>query len=136
MVTAYTRALSMATLAPMRSALIRIVAVLGLVPAAVVTAATVASADNGYVESGQPGEGLSVVETLLLYVVIPGAIFLLITLIVVGPSLGKGPRHRTGAALESGPVWIDSTGAGRAPVGAGTPDPSAGAEQGGASARW
>jgi hypothetical protein len=115
---------------------IRLVALLGLVSAALVLAATAASADNGYQESSQPGEGLSIFETLLLFVIIPGAIFVLITLIVVGPSMGKSSRQRTEAGLESGPVWIDSTGATEAPVRAGTSDRSTGTEQGGASARW
>ncbi len=105
---------------------------LGSAVGAVIVVATAAGASNGYEEAAHPGEGLTVTQTLLLYVGIPLVIFALITLIVVGPSLGKGPRHRTGAALETGPVWIDPSGTQRS-----TALSSADAtDQGGTSAHW
>lgn len=100
---------------------------------AVIITATAAAA-NGYEEASRPGPGLTVVETLALYVGAPAAIFALIALLVVGPSLGKGPRHRTGDALETGPVWIDPAGVRRAP--ATTVTPGSTTEQGGTSAHW
>ena len=96
--------------------------------------ATAAGASNGYEEASDPGTGLTVVQTLGLYVGLPAAIFALIALIVVGPSLGKGPRHRTGTALETGPVWIDPAGVRRTP--ATTVTPGSATEQGGTSAHW
>ena len=108
----------------------------GTTVGAVLVAATAASARNGYEEASHPGPGLSVVETLLLYVATPAVIFGLIALIVVGPSLGKGPRHRTGTALETGPVWIDSTGEQPASAGTTRPDAAGAKDQGGASAHW
>jgi hypothetical protein len=112
--------------------LVSTVVTLGSAVAAVIVVATAAAASNGYEEAAHPGEGLTVTETLLLYVGIPLAIFALIALIVVGPSLGKGPRHRTGAALDTGPVWIDPAG-GRRPTALSTPDAT---DQGGTSAHW
>jgi hypothetical protein len=135
----------MATLAPVmislalrRAAapLLRAVVITGTAAGAILLAASAASARNGYEEAGDPGAGLSVVETLLLYVAAPAAIFALIALVVVGPSIGKGPRHRTGAALETGPVWIDSTGAQHTPAATVRPEVAGGKDQGGASAHW
>lgn len=88
---------------------------------------------------GSPGvgEGLSVFETIGYFVLLPLAIFAVITLAVLAPSIGRGGRHRTGAALESGPVWVGHGGA--EPVlgnPSGTePTPDRG-ERGGASGRW
>jgi hypothetical protein len=107
--------------------------VAGATGAALLLGATAASASNGYEEASQPGPGLTVLETLALYVGAPLALFVVITLIVLGPSLGKGSRHRTGTSLESGPVWIDSAGVQHTPAETVRPEPS---EQGGASAKW
>ena len=119
-----------------RAGLVRGVVVTGATLGAVLVTASAASASNGFEESSRPGPGLSVVETLLLYVAAPAALFGLIALIVVGPSLGKGPRHRTGAALETGPVWIDAGGVQRTPASTVTPDATSATDQGGASAHW
>jgi hypothetical protein len=110
----------------------------GTALAAVVVASTAAGASsgNGYQEGGESGVGLTVVETLVLFVVAPAVLFGLIALIVIGPSLGKGARHRPGTALETGPVWIDSTGARRTPSDTVVPDGPVGTEQGGTSAHW
>lgn len=112
------------------------VVAVGAVVATVLAAGAVAAATTGGDVLGEPGEGLTVVETLLLFVIAPGAIFVLIALVVVGPSLGKGPRHRTGEPLESGPVWIDPAGVHRPGGRASPPDRRDASEQGGASARW
>ena len=110
----------------------------GAALAAVVVASTAAGAStgNGYQESGESGVGLTVVETLLLYVAAPAVLFGLIVLVVVGPSLGKGARHRPGTALETGPVWVDSTGTRRTPADTVAPDGPGATDQGGTSAHW
>ena len=120
------------TVRPVVSAVVAV----GTVAGALLLAATPAAAGPVTPGFSQPGPGLSAVETLLLYVAAPGAIFVLIALVVVGPSLGKGPRHRTGASLETGPVWIDSAGGQHARAGTATPDRSSTTDQGGASAHW
>lgn len=83
------------------------------------------------------GEGLSVFETIGYFVLAPLALFALITLAVLGPSMGRGARHRTGAAFESGPVWVGH--GGTEPV-LGDPSQTEPAsdrgDRGGASGRW
>ena len=102
----------------------------------VLVASSVARASTTQFDE-QAGEGLTVAQTLLLYIVTPAVIFGVIALIVVGPSLGKGARHRTGASLETGPVWIDPAGARSASASTGTPDLRGGpTDQGGTSAHW
>lgn len=100
--------------------------------------------------NGGGGEGLTVIETLGLFVLVPLAIFAIIALAVLGPSLGRGARHRTGAPLDSGPVWVGGGQGemdqpvlgdpGESPptethrgVGSSAADPGA---RGGASGRW
>ena len=135
----------MATLAPVTTlqvlrraarSLVRGVMITASVACAAVGTATVAVATNGYEEATQPGVGLTVVQTLLLYVAAPGVLFALIALVVVGPSLGKGPRHRTGTALATGPVWIDGAGGQHRPAETVTPGWQGASDQGGASAHW
>ena len=111
----------------------RTVVSVGAAAGVVLLAASAASASS---QLDDQGEGLTVVQTFVLYVAAPLVIFGLIALIVVGPSLGKGPRHRTGASLETGPVWIDPAGARRTSAGSVTPDLRGPTEQGGTSAHW
>lgn len=124
----------------------RLVVAAGSVTIGLLLLAPAASASTGGPGGDDAGAGLSFVQTLLLYVGAPAAIFVLIVLLVVGPSLGKGPRHRTGAALETGPIWVDPAGVQRTPADTVTPDgpgatrrratePGA-SDQGGASGRW
>jgi len=123
-----------------------VAAAAGSVPIGLLLLAPAASASTGGPGGDETGAGLTFVQTLLLYVGAPAAIFVLIVLLVVGPSLGKGPRHRTGAALETGPIWVDPAGVQRTPADTVTPDgpgaprrrgtePGA-SDQGGASGRW
>lgn len=108
----------------------------------VITTNAAASSTDVVPATRDNGPGLSVVDTLLLYVVVPGAIFALIALVVVGPSLGRGARHRAGVAIATGPTWIDPAGAQRASSDPRHADQSVGAEpagpseQGGVSGRW
>ena len=61
-------------------------------------------------EGSRAPEGLTVVETLGLFVLAPLAVFAIIALAVLGPSMGKGARNRRDSALESGPVWVGADG--------------------------
>ncbi len=88
-------------------------------------------------EGTEPPESLTLVETLGLFVAAPLALFALIALAVLGPSIGRSTRHRTGASLDVGPVWVGHGGTepvlgdpGTAEL---TSDPG---ERGGASGRW
>lgn len=112
--------------------------------AALVVATSVLVAAPGALASGdtdlfrENGPGLSITETLGLYVLAPAALFVLIALAVLGPSMGRGARHKTGTSLDAGPVWVDPAGAAakvRAPS-ASSSDVSEAPHQGGASARW
>lgn len=57
-------------------------------------------------EGAEPAEGMTFLESFGIFVAAPVVLFAVIALAVLGPSLGKGARHRTGAGLESGPVWV------------------------------
>ncbi len=92
-------------------------------------------------EGSEPPEGLSLVETLGLFVLAPLVIFVIISLAVLGPSIGRGARHRTGAPLESGPIWVGRGSTEPVLGDPGTGDPAVSAmsdpgERGGASGRW
>lgn len=148
----------MATLASVRGqqnvstasrAFARAAVVVGTATIGAVLVVPAATASGSVVDGGGTDQGLTFVQTVLLYVAAPAVIFALIVLLVVGPSLGKGPRHRTGAALETGPIWVDPAGVqgGPAdtviPVGPGSarqvrtePRVTEPTDQGGASARW
>jgi hypothetical protein len=73
-------------------------------------------------------------------VITPAVIFAIITLAVMGPSMGRGGRHRPGEALEAGPLWIDPTDAAararRASAARPTESVPADEGQGGVSAHW
>lgn len=86
-------------------------------------------------EGSEGAEGLSVLETLGLFVVTPLVIFALIALAVLGPSIGRGARHRTGEGLDAGPVWVGAGGARVDDPVLGDPSPDLG-DRGGASGRW
>jgi hypothetical protein len=100
-----------------------------------------------------PGQGMSVVATILTYVGIPLAIFCVIALLVLAPSIAKGNRYRPHQlSWWAAPVWFggptDAVGdpADRALSGTSLRELAAitasGAEsveglaEGGASARW
>ena len=76
-------------------------------------------------------------HALLVYLIIPGALFALITLAVYVPSLARGQKYQPGRAWRNEPEWFGGPGEGvRAaekgePTGDGEDD-----ERGGASARW
>ena len=77
---------------------------------------------------------MSVLQTLLLYVVPTVGIILLVVLAVVGPKRARTPRYRVGQAWDYAPLWwtADPEGAHLPPATA----PSAGGERGGARGSW
>lgn len=54
----------------------------------------------------QRGPGLSVLQTLGLYVGIPLPIVLVVMLLTFAPSGARGPRYRPGLTWWAEPVWI------------------------------
>lgn len=82
-----------------------------------------------------PGEGMSVIETLLWFVGAPVALFVLIALLVLAPSMSRGPRYRPGVGWWAAPIWFNGPADEEnldAAVRAAVPT----TDGGGASARW
>jgi hypothetical protein len=107
--------------------------------ATVVTAASVlASAAPVWARSlddgEHPGSGLSVLQTIGIFVCIPLGAFVLISLLVLAPSMARGPRYRPGLGWWAAPVWFNGPENADAAVRDAVPTPSK--EGGGASARW
>ncbi len=48
---------------------------------------------------------MSVLETVLVFVVIPLALYGVITLMTLWPKFARGPRYRPGQEWEHEPVW-------------------------------
>ena len=103
-------------------------------------------------ETWQDPAPMSVLQALLIYGGIPLALMLLITVLVLAPSIVRGDRQQRGVASWTEPQWFGGpgeavtaggrdhrpelgAGSGEAP---GVPGAEAGASQqaGGASARW
>jgi hypothetical protein len=80
----------------------------------------------------QAGAGLSVLQTLLIFVGIPAALFIAIVLLVSAPSMARGPRYRPGLGWWAAPVWFNGPDDADSAVRGAT----ATAGGGGASARW
>jgi hypothetical protein len=98
-------------------------------------------------DGDDPGKGLSALETLLIFGVIPVGLFLLIALLVSAPSIARGPRYRADRGWQGPPLVFGAprdlqlpsgspTGgqAIEAAPGESTTEPAS--EGGGASARW
>lgn len=101
-------------------------AALVLVPTSPALAAT--HRDDG----SDTGSGLSVVQTLLIFVGIPAALFLVIVVLVSATSSSRGPRYRPGLGWWAAPVWFNGPDDADTAVRTAT----ATTEGGGASARW
>ncbi len=91
-------------------------------------AAYAANQDDGQ----QTGGGLSVIQTLLIFVGIPSALFVTIALLASAPSMARGPRYRPGLGWWAAPVWFNGPDDADAAVRRAT----ASTGGGGASARW
>jgi len=84
-------------------------------------------------------EAMSSLHALLFFAGIPLLIIAVLTLLVIAPSLARGPRYRPGQEWDAEPAWFggpevggsDST-PGQITSGPSTPA----ADTGGASARW
>ena len=88
---------------------------------------------RGARHGAQPGDGLTLAEGLLYYVLAPAVILLVVAALVWLPSVVRGNRYRPQRGWSAPPVWF-----------AGPPDPAAAVEQaqvdeakrGGASGSW
>jgi len=56
-------------------------------------------------DGDDPGQPLSPLATVLFFVVAPVGLFLLIALLVLAPSIARGPRYRPGLGWQAGPEW-------------------------------
>jgi hypothetical protein len=83
-------------------------------------------------DGSESGSGLSVLETLFWFVLVPGALFVVIALLVSAPSMARGPRYRPGLGWWAAPVWFNGPEDADAAVRNATPTTAGG----GASARW
>jgi hypothetical protein len=103
--------------------------VLPATPAAAAATLLATARDDG----DDPGPGLSVMQTLGIFVGIPVLLFVVIAVLVSAPSAARGPRYRPGLGWWAAPVWFngpdDAERAVRDAAG------STG-QGGGASARW
>jgi hypothetical protein len=85
---------------------------------------------------------VSVVQTILVYVLIPAALYGVIALLTLWPKFARGPRYRPGQPWTYEPVWWSATGvvdpahAGTAPVENTPADTSARTARGGARGNW
>ena len=99
-------------------------------------------------DGDDPGKGLSALQTLLIFGVIPVALFLVIALLVSAPSIARGPRYRADRGWQGPPLVFGAPRdlqfpSAAAPSGGqaieAAPGDSANepaSEGGGASARW
>lgn len=100
-----------------------------LLPATPVFAATVlARRDDGE----DPGGGLSVLQTLGIYVGIPLGLFVVISLLAAAPGMSSRPRYRPGVGWWAAPVWFN----GPADPEQAVRETTVGSDGGGTSARW
>ncbi|MBA2768572.1 MAG: hypothetical protein H0U35_05480 [Sporichthyaceae bacterium] len=92
------------------------------------SAAWAAGVDDG----AEPGDGLSVLETLLWFVGAPLALFAVIAVLVSAPSMARGPRYRPALGWWAAPVWFNGPDDADTAVRRAVPTSGGG----GASARW
>jgi hypothetical protein len=83
---------------------------------------------------------MSTLHALLLFVGAPALIIALVSLLVIAPSLARGPRYRPGQEWDAQPEWFGGT----VEASSSSPNqqltaghqPDDSSDQGGASARW
>jgi hypothetical protein len=80
-----------------------------------------------------PGHALGLRNTILLFVVVPLAAFLVISALAVLPSTLSRPRYRPGKPWDHRPRWIGGPSSEPAQTPPASADPTA---RGGASAEW
>lgn len=96
---------------------------------AMAAATLLATPDDGE----DPGPGLSVLQTLGIFVGIPVLLFVVIAVLVSAPSAARGPRYRPGLGWWAAPVWFNGPDDAERAVRESAGSASQG---GGASARW
>jgi len=81
---------------------------------------------------------VTILETVLLYGVVPLGLLLLISLLAAGRGLARRPRYRPGEPWRYPPVWWSANpeGAGLPEVAEHEPAELAGASRGGAHGSW
>jgi hypothetical protein len=81
---------------------------------------------------------VSILQTVLLYGLVPLGLYLLISLLAAGRGLARRPRYRPGEAWRYPPVWWSANpeGAGLPEAGEHEPAELAGASRGGAHGSW
>ncbi len=84
-------------------------------------------------DGDDPGRAMPVGEALLVFVGVPVALFLIISLLVMAPSLARGPRYRPDLGWWAAPVWFGGP-PGDVAAAIAKAEPVEG--RGGASARW
>jgi hypothetical protein len=84
-------------------------------------------------DGDDPGGGLSVLQTIGIFVGIPLALFVIIAVLFAAPGLARGPRYRPGVGWWAAPVWFNGPDEAERAVRDTT---AATTEGGGASARW
>jgi hypothetical protein len=99
-----------------------------------VTAVLIQAVQAGqeYDDGEIPAEGISNIAALLIYVGAPLLLFLVIALLVMAPSMARGPRYRPGLGWWAAPIWFNGPDDADAAVRTAT----ATTDGGGASARW
>lgn len=100
--------------------------------ALLISAVRVVQATQEYDDGEVPAEGISNVAALLIYVGAPALLFLVIALLVMAPSMARGPRYRPGLGWWAAPVWFNGPEDADAAVRRATPT----TDGGGTSARW
>lgn len=115
----------------LRSGVLTATTALLLLPATPAAAAAhlLAAHDDGE----DPGPGLSVIQTLGIFVGIPVLLFVVIAVLVAAPSAARGPRYRPGLGWWAAPVWFNGPDDAERAVRESVGSASLG---GGASARW
>lgn len=82
----------------------------------------------------QPGPGLSAITTILVFIGIPVALFVLIAVLALAPSMARGPRYRPGLGWWAAPIWFNGPEDADRAVRTAAAHPTT--DGGGASARW
>jgi hypothetical protein len=114
----------------------RLARAVALTPAVLALMAAPAFADTP--ERWADSDPVSVMHALLIIVIIPAALFLVISLLVLVPSLARGEKYTPGLAWRNENEWFGGPGDGVEAAEGARPEAIEGSEtgRGGASARW
>jgi hypothetical protein len=116
----------------------RLTTALALTPAALVLLAT-EPALAAPPQQWEEADSVSALDFLLVLVLIPGGLFLVISLLALVPSMAKGEKYTPGQSWRSESEWFGGPRAGVEAVDKSEPAAIAGHDEsgrGGASARW